>query len=62
MEGSSRPSKWMWLIPVAFLFFLVLALITGTILQSLGWFCLLVEGVLSLVGYPNIHERFHTLL
>jgi hypothetical protein len=50
MERSARPSKWMWLVPVVFLFFLVLALITGAMLQALAWLCLLVEGVLLASG------------
>ncbi len=50
MEGSSKPSKWMWLVPGAFLFFLALALTTGSILQSLAWLCLLVNGVLVASG------------
>ncbi len=50
MERSARPSKRMWLVPVVFLFFLVLALITGAMLQALAWLCLLVEEVLLASG------------
>lgn len=50
MEGSSRPSKWMWLVPVVFLVLLVLTLVGGEILPALGWLCLLVNGVLVSSG------------
>jgi hypothetical protein len=58
MEGSSRPSKWMWLVPVGFLAFLVLALTQGAILSALGWLCLLVNGVLVASG---VHTRSRAL-
>jgi hypothetical protein len=50
MEGSSRPSKWMWLVPAVFLVFLVLSLVGGEILPALGWLCFLVNGVLVASG------------
>ena len=50
VEGSSRPSKWMWLVPVVFLFFLVQALIGGAILAAFAWLSLLVNGVLVASG------------
>jgi uncharacterized membrane protein len=62
MEGSSGPSKWMWLVPLVFFVFLVLALSQGAFLSVLGWFCLLVNGVLVASGYPDVRERFYTLL
>jgi protein-S-isoprenylcysteine O-methyltransferase Ste14 len=58
MEGSSRPSKWMWLVPVVFLVFLVLALVQGTILPALGWLCLLVNGALVASG---VYKRSRAL-
>src|SRR5918997_3984763 len=50
MEGSPKPSRWMWLVPVVFLFFLVQALIGGAILPALAWLSLLVNGVLVASG------------
>ena len=50
MEGLFRPSKWWWLAPLVFLFFLVLALIQGTTLQALGWLCFLLNGILVASG------------
>ena len=50
MEGTSRPSKWMWLVPLVFLVFLVLALTRGAILPAFGWLCFLVNGVLVASG------------
>jgi hypothetical protein len=58
MEGSSRPSKWMWLVPLVFLFFLVQALIGGSILPALAWLSLLVNGVLVASG---VYKRSRTL-
>ena len=58
MEGSSRPSKWMWLVPLVFLFFLVQALIGGAILPTLAWLSLLVNGVLVASG---VYERSRAL-
>jgi protein-S-isoprenylcysteine O-methyltransferase Ste14 len=49
-EGSSAPSKWTWLIPLVFLFFLVQALIGGATLPALAWLSLLVNGVLVASG------------
>ena len=46
MEESSRPSKWMWLVPVVFLVLLVLALLRGSILPTLAWLSFLVNGIL----------------
>jgi hypothetical protein len=50
MQGTSRPWKWKWLVPVVFLFLLVQALMLGAILPALGWLCLLVNGVLVASG------------
>src|SRR5919199_330199 len=50
MEGSSGPSKWMWLVPLVFLILLVLELVGGQILPALGFLCLLVNGVLVASG------------
>jgi hypothetical protein len=50
MEGLFRPSKWWWLAPLVFLFFLVLALIQGSTLLALGWLCFLLNGVLVASG------------
>jgi uncharacterized membrane protein len=58
MEGSSRPSKWMWLVPVVFLLLLVLALTQGAILAALGWLCFLVNGALVASG---LHRRSRAL-
>ncbi len=54
MEGSSRPSKWMWLVPLVFLLFLILSVILGAVLQAFGWLCFLVNGVLVASG---LHTR-----
>ena len=58
MEGSSGPSKWMWLVPLVSLAFLVLALTQGAILSALGWSCLLANGVLVASG---LHRRSRAL-
>jgi hypothetical protein len=58
MEESSRPSKWMWLVPLVFLFFLVQALIRGAILPALAWLSLLVNGVLVASG---VYKRSRAL-
>jgi hypothetical protein len=58
MEGSSRPSKWMWLVPLVFLFFLDQALIGGAILPALAWLSLLVNGVLVASG---VYKRSRAL-
>ncbi len=58
MERSSGPSKWMWLVPLVFLVFLVLALIGGQILSALGFLCFLVNGVLVASG---LHTRSRAL-
>jgi hypothetical protein len=58
MEESSRPSKWMWLVPLVFLFFLVQALIVGAILPALAWLSLLVNGVLVASG---VYKRSRAL-
>jgi hypothetical protein len=58
MEGSSKPSKWMWLVPLVFLFFLVQALIGGAILPALAWLSLLVNGVLVASG---VYKRSRAL-
>ena len=58
VEGSSRPSKWMWLVPLVFLFFLVQALIGGAILPALAWLSLLVNGVLVASG---VYKRSRAL-
>jgi hypothetical protein len=58
MEGSSKPSKWMWLVPLVFLFFLVQALIGGAILPALAWLSLLVNGVLVASG---VYKRSQAL-
>ena len=44
----------MWLVPLVFVVFLVLALTQGAILPALGWLCLLVNGVLVASG---LHTR-----
>ena len=54
IEGSSKPSKWMWLVPLVF--FLVQALIGGAILPALAWLSLLVNGVLVASGVYK-HSR-----
>jgi hypothetical protein len=59
MEGSSGPSKWMWLVCLTFLVFLVLALSQGAILAALGWLCLLVLGALVASG---LYTRSRALL
>jgi hypothetical protein len=58
MEGSSRPSKWTWLVPLVFLFFLVQALIGGAILPALAWLSLLANGVLVASG---VYKRSRAL-
>ena len=58
MEESSRPSKWMWLVPVVFLVLLVLALIQGSILPALAWLSFLVDGALVASG---LYTRSRTL-
>lgn len=58
MEGSSGPSKWTWLVPIVCLVFLILSLSQGAILASLGWLCLLVNGVLVASG---VHTRSRAL-
>jgi len=58
MAGLFRPSKWWWLAPLVFLFFLVLALIQGSTLLVLGWLCFLVNGVLVASG---LHTRSRVL-
>jgi hypothetical protein len=58
VEGSYRPSKWMWLVPLVFLFFLVQALIGGAILPALAWLSLLVNGVLVASG---VYKRSRAL-
>jgi hypothetical protein len=58
MEGPSKPSKWMWLVPLVFLFFLVQALIGGAILPTLAWLSLLVNGVLVASG---VYKRSRAL-
>jgi hypothetical protein len=50
MEERSRPSKWMWLVPIVFIVFLVLSLTQGAILATLGWLAFLVNGVLVASG------------
>jgi hypothetical protein len=50
MERLFRPSKWWWLAPLVFLFFLILALLQGSILSALGWLCFLVNGILVASG------------
>src|SRR5215212_1778869 len=50
MERLFRPSKWWWLAPLVFLFFLVFALLEGSILSALGWLCFLVNGILVASG------------
>jgi hypothetical protein len=59
MEGTSRPSKWMWLVPLVFLVFLVLSLVGGEILPAFGWLCFLVNGVLVASG---VYKRSRALL
>jgi hypothetical protein len=54
MQGTSRSSKWMWLVPVGVVVFLILALTQGAILSALGWLCLLVNGTLVASG---LHAR-----
>jgi hypothetical protein len=58
MEGTSRPSKWMWLVPLVFLVFLVLSLVRGEILPTFGWLCFLVNGVLVASG---VYKRSRAL-
>ena len=58
VEGLSRPSKWMWLVPLVFLFFLVQALIGGAILPAFAWLSLLVNGVLVASG---VYKRSRAL-
>jgi hypothetical protein len=58
MEGTSRPSKWMWLVPLVFLGFLVLSLVGGEILPAFGWLCFLVNGVLVASG---VYKRSRAL-
>ncbi len=58
MEEPSRPSKWMWLVPLVFLVLLVLTLIGGEILPALGWLCFLVNGVLVASG---VYKRSRAL-
>jgi hypothetical protein len=58
MEGTSRPSKWMWLVPLVFLVFLVLSLVRGEILPAFGWLCFLVNGVLVASG---VYKRSRAL-
>jgi protein-S-isoprenylcysteine O-methyltransferase Ste14 len=58
MEGSSVPSKWTWLVPLVFLFFLVQALIVGATLPALAWLSLLVNGVLVASG---VYKRSRAL-
>ena len=58
MGGLFRPSKWWWLAPLVFLFFLVQALIQGSTLLVLGWLCFLVNGVLVASG---LHIRSRVL-
>ncbi len=58
MEGSSRPSRWTWLVPLVFLFFLGQALIGGAILPALAWLSLLVNGVLVASG---VYKRSRAL-
>ena len=58
MEGSSGPSKWTWLVPLVFLFFLVRALIGGATLPALAWLSLLVNGVLVASG---VYKRSRAL-
>jgi protein-S-isoprenylcysteine O-methyltransferase Ste14 len=58
MEGTSRPSKWMWLVPLVFLVFLVLSLVGGEILPAFGWLCFLVNGVLVASG---VYKRSRAL-
>jgi hypothetical protein len=38
------------LAPLVFLFFLILALLQGSILSALGWLCFLVNGILLASG------------
>ena len=59
MQGTSRPSKWMWLLPLVFLVLLVLELVGGQILPTLGFLCLLVNGVLVASG---LYTRSRALL
>ena len=59
MQGTSRPSKWMWLVPLVFLVLLVLELVGGQILPALGFLCLLVNGVLVASG---LYTRSRALL
>jgi hypothetical protein len=58
MEESSGPSKWTWLVPLVFLFFLVRALIGGATLPALAWLSLLVNGVLVASG---VYKRSRAL-
>jgi protein-S-isoprenylcysteine O-methyltransferase Ste14 len=58
VEGSSGPSKWTWLVPLVFLFFLVRALIGGATLPALAWLSLLVNGVLVASG---VYKRSRAL-
>ena len=59
MERPSKPSKWMWLVPVVFIVFLVLSLSQGAILAALGWLGLLVNGLIVASG---LHTRSRALL
>ena len=62
MQGSTRrPSKWMWLVPVVFLLFLVLSVVRGAILPALGWLCFLVNGVLVASGVYTRSRAFSFL-
>jgi hypothetical protein len=58
MEERSRSSKWMWLVPVVFIVFLVLSLTQGAILAALGWLGLLVNGLIVASG---LHTRSRAL-
>jgi hypothetical protein len=50
MEERSRSSKWMWLVPIVFIVFLVLSLTQGAILAALGWLGLLINGLIVASG------------
>jgi hypothetical protein len=58
MEERSRSSKWMWLVPIVFIVFLVLSLTQGAILAALGWLGLLVNGLIVASG---LHTRSRAL-
>lgn len=62
MQGTSRrPSKWMWLVPLGSIVFLILSLRQGTVLLALGWLCFLVNGVLVASGLHIRYREFSYL-